>query len=186
LEHVSMKIPVIAAGSLTAATLLTLGITVGGLGSATAAPGDYSGLAVSPNDVTDSLAYSVGQQTVNPNGQPGVTTVYSHRDNTRQVTNTILILPDPAAATASVNGSRADMSGKVANGKTQPTAVGSDGMTVSGLSPDGSKSVTVLTFAEGNAATSIEFDGPPKDPVPMDLVVEYGQKQDAAIKAGQP
>ena len=53
------------------------------------------------------------------------------------------------------------------------------------MSPDGTQSVTVLTFAEGNAATTIEFDGPPNDPVPPDVAIELGQKQDTAIRDWQ-
>jgi hypothetical protein len=56
---------------------------------------------------------------------------------------------------------------------------------VSGMSPDGTKSVTVLTFTQGTAAATIEFDGPPRDPAPADFVVELGQKQDTAIKDWQ-
>jgi hypothetical protein len=44
------------------------------------------------------------------------------------------------------------------------------------MSPDGTQSVTVFSFAEGNAATTIEFDGPPNDPVPPDMVIALGQK----------
>ncbi len=47
---------------------------------------------------------------------------------------------------------------------------------VSGTSPDGTESVTVVTFTEGNTATTIEFGGPPNDPGPADLVVELGQR----------
>jgi hypothetical protein len=53
---------------------------------------------------------------------------------------------------------------------------------VSGMSPDGSKSVTVSSFTQGNAATTVELDGAPKDPAPGDLVLELGQKQDTAIR----
>jgi hypothetical protein len=56
---------------------------------------------------------------------------------------------------------------------------------VSGMSPDGSKSVTVLSFTQGNAATTIEFDGAAKDPAPAALVVELGKKQDTAIRDWQ-
>jgi hypothetical protein len=56
---------------------------------------------------------------------------------------------------------------------------------LTGMSPDGSKSVTVLSFAEGNAATTIEFAGAPKDPAPSDLVLELGRKQDTGIRDWQ-
>jgi hypothetical protein len=175
-----MKYSTIPIASLTGAAVLTVGVTVAGFGSAAAQPNDYSTLPVDPNLITDSLAYNAAPLTFNPNGQPGVTAVYTHRDGARQITSTILVLPDPAAASAAVNGSQA-----VANPKTQPAAVGSGGTIASGTSPDGSKSVTVLTFTQGDAATTIEFDGPQADPVPADLVLELGRKQDTAIRDWQ-
>jgi hypothetical protein len=179
-----MKIPVVAVGGLTSSALLAIGVTVGGFSSAAADPGDYSFLLISPNDVTDSTAYSVGAPTPNPNGQPGVTAVYAHRDGSRQITDTILVLPDPAAATAAMNSSQADLANRVANAKTQPESVGTGGTLLTGSSPDGTKSVSVLLFTQGNAATTIEFEGPSNDPVPADIVTEFGQRQDTAIKNG--
>jgi hypothetical protein len=175
-----MRIPLIAAGSLTATALMTIGVAVGGLGCAAAQPSDYSTLPVHPNDVTDSTAYSAAAPVLNPNGQPGVTEVYTHRDGTRQITNTILVLPDAAAAAAAANGSQAN---RLVNGKTQPATVGTGATVVSGSSPDGSRSVSLLTFTEGNTATTVEFDGPTNDPAPSDLVIDFGQKQDSAIKS---
>jgi hypothetical protein len=176
-----MKLPSIAtigAGSVTA--LWTLGMTVGGFTAAAAPPGDYSGLPVDPNVTTDSQAYTAAPPVLNPNGQPGVVATYNHRDGTRQIINTILVLPDPAAATAA---SQASINNKVNGAKTQKEPVGTGGTLVTGTSLDGSKSVRLLTFVEGNTATTIEFDGPPKDPAPIDVVQDYGDKQDAAIKA---
>jgi hypothetical protein len=40
---------------------------------------------------------------------------------------------------------------------------------VSGTSAGGPGSATVLTFTEGNVATTIEFDGPPNDPAPLEF-----------------
>jgi hypothetical protein len=95
------------------------------------------------------------------------------------------VLSDAQAATAALDGARAELAGKVANGKTQPAAVGSGGTMLTGTSPDGSKSVTVLSFAEGNTATTLEFDGASTDPAPSDLVLELGRKQDTAIRDWQ-
>jgi hypothetical protein len=132
--------------------------------------------------ITDSLAYNAAPPVFNPNGQPGVETVYTHRDGSRTITTTVLVLPDAAAAASALGGASA---GLVANGKSQPAAVGSGGTMVTGMSPDGSRSVTVLSFAEGNTATTIEFSGAPKDPAPSDLVLELGRKQDTAIRDWQ-
>jgi hypothetical protein len=153
-----------------------------GIGSAAAQSGDVSALPVDPNLLTDSLAYSAAPFDINPGGQQGVTAVYTHREGgTRTITTNIMILPDAQAATASLAGAAAE----VANQQSQPAAVGSGGTMVTGTSPDGTESVTILTFTQGNAAATIEFDGPPNDPAPADMVLEYGQKQDTAIRDWQ-
>jgi hypothetical protein len=175
-----MKIRTIAGGFAAAALM-----TIGGFGYAAAQPGDFSTLPVDPNLITDSLAYNAAPPIFNPNGQPGVEAVYTHRDGSRQITSTILVLPDAQAATGALDGARAALAGKVANGKTQPAAVGSGGTMLTGMSPDASKSVTVLSFTEGNTATTIEFDGAPNDPAPSDLVLELGRKQDTAVRDWQ-
>lgn len=156
---------------------LAAAATISGLPSAAAQSVDYSTLPVDPNVLTDSLAYAAAPLDINPDGQEGVTATYNHRDG-RQITTTVLFFPDPEAAAASLNGAAAD----VVNPQRAPAAVGVGGTMVSGMSPDGVQSVTVLTFTEGNAATTIEFDGPPSDPAPGDFVVDLGQKQDAAIR----
>jgi hypothetical protein len=173
------------AGGLTAAAIMTAGVTIGGFGYAAAQPGDFSALPVDPNLITDSQAYSAAAPVFNPNGQAGIETVYTHRDGSRTIASTILVLPDADAAAAALDGARAQLAGKVANGKSQPAAVGSNGTMLTGMSPDGSKSVTILSFAEGNTATTVEFDGAPKDPAPPDLVLELGNKQDTAIRDWQ-
>src|SRR5689334_21856154 len=111
------------AGGFAAATIMTVGIGVGGFGYAAAQPGDYSTLPVDPNLITDSQAYSAAPAVFNPNGQPGIETVYTHRDGSRTIASTILVLPDAQAATAALDGARAHLAGKVANGKSQPAAV---------------------------------------------------------------
>lgn len=164
---------------LKVAVALVFGAAVG-TGSAAAQSVDYNTLVVDPNTITDSLAYTAAPLDINPGGQQGVTATYGHRDG-RQITTTVLFFPDPEAATASLDRAAAD----VVNPQTAPAAVGAGGTIVSGMSPDGVQSVTVLTFTEGNAATTIEFDGPTADPAPADFVVDLGQKQDTAIKDWQ-
>src|SRR6185312_2116387 len=160
----------------TAACALTFGI-----GSAAADPADYSGLLVNPNDVTDSTAYTASAPVQNPNNQQGVSAVYTHRDGTRQITETVLVLPDPAAATTAMNTSQNEMASHMANEMSQSVQVGTGATLLTGSSPDGTKSVSVLLFTQGNAAATVEFDGPPADAAPTDFVVDLGQKQDAAI-----
>ena len=173
-----MKSVFTAASGLTAAALLSAGLIAGGMGTAAAAPGDYTALLIDPNVVTDSQAWSSGAPTVNPNGQPGVTAVFTHRDGSRTITDTVLVLPDPNSATAANATARDDNT--ITNPTSQSVAVGTDGQLTTGTTPDG-RSVGVLTFTQGRAATTIEFEGAANDPVPVDLVEQLGQAQLAQI-----
>ncbi len=199
-----MKVRAIGFAGLTATTLLAIGVTLDACSSkapsnssspspstssaaTSAAPASkYSNLLANPNNVWDTTAYSAAAPTQNPNGQNGIQDVYTHRDKTRQITDTILVLADPAAATASLQQSQTGLGSRVVNAKTEPAPVGTAGTIVSGSSPDGSKAVSVLLFTEGKTATTVEFDGAPKDPAPTDAIVEFGQQQDNAIKKGLP
>ncbi len=167
---------------VTAGALMIAGATVTGMGVAVADPGDYTGLLVHPNDVTDSNAYSSGPPILDPNGQPGAQAVYTHRDGTRAITDTVLVLADPVAATAALEAAQANSG--IANPKSSPAPVGVGGTLLTGTGENG-QSVSVLLFTQGNTATTVEFDGPGNDPVPQDLVVEFGQQQDNTIKGWQ-
>src|SRR5262249_49652562 len=102
MEHAVTKIRTLVGGFAAAAIM-----TLSGFGYAAAQPSDFSTLPVDPNLVTDSLAYSASPPVFNPNGQPGIETVYTHRDGSRTITSTILVLPDAQAATAPLDGARA-------------------------------------------------------------------------------
>jgi hypothetical protein len=167
------------ARAVIAAGVVTVGAVVG-MGSAAAQP-DYSALPVDPNQVTDSTAYIAAAPIQNPQGQPGIEATYSHRDGSRTVTDTILVLGSPQAATDAMDQARGTVSGQVV-GTPQVAPVGTGGTIVSGTSPDGTRSVAVLTFTEGDAFTTVEFEGPANDPVPVDLVTDYGQKQASVIR----
>lgn len=123
--------------------------------------------------------------TPNPGGQPGVSGGFTNAAGNRAIGDTIMILPDAAAAATALDGAKSALGSNV-TGAPQPASVGSNGIVASGPSPDNSKFVAVLLFTEGKAFTTIEFDSAPGDPVPPDVVMGIGQKQDDAIKAGLP
>jgi hypothetical protein len=170
----------VAAVGTTASALVAIGMC--GSPSALAFAGDFGTLPVDPNTVTDSTAYVAQAPTLNPNGQPGVETVFTHRDGSRTIADTILVLSDPVAAKAALDGATPAMVTTGPGGGHKPAPVGTDGTILTGKSPDGQRSVTVVRFIEGGTATVIEFTGAPSDPVPTDLAVEYAQRQDAALK----
>lgn len=158
------------------AALLSAGLV--GAGHATA--DDYTLLLIDPNVVVDSLAYTPGAVTPNPGGQPGAAKIYTHRDG-RSITDTVWVLADPAAATAA--STAAQTAANIANAKSEPVQVGTGGVFISGTSADGSQSLGLLAFTEGNAASTIEFAGPANDPPDATLATELGQAQDALIKS---
>src|ERR1700682_4342141 len=203
-----MKIPMIALAGL-AATSTVVGVSVVGCasnkssttsssGSATssgsnsatssassAQAADYTGLLIKASDITlPGDTFTAQPPIQNPNGQPGVATVFSNQNDTRHIGDDILILPDADTAVSELDLEKAALGNMVTGGTPAPAAVGAGGTMVSGTSPDGSKAVTVLLFTEGKAFTNLEFDSPPNDPVPTGVVTDVGQKQDTAIKNG--
>jgi hypothetical protein len=206
-----MKTPMIAVAGVTAATVL-VGLSVTGCssksdkpaatssssasatakssassepGSSEAPSGGYAKLLIKPEDIAlPGDTFSVAPPTENPNGKAGVAAVFSNQVDTREIGDTILILPDSAGAAAALDGAKSALGSAVSGGDPQPAAVGEGGTIVQGTSPDGSKSVTVLIFTEGKAFVTLEFDGKPEDAVPPAFATDIGQKQDAAIKSG--
>lgn len=152
--------------------------------TASAANQDYTGLLIDAAEITaPGDTFTAQAPMVDPNGQPGVATVFSNSDDTREIGDTILILPDADAAVLAFQGAQGALSTSVIGGTPEAANVGTDSVMVAGTSPDGSKAVTVLLFVEGNAFTTLEFDSVAGDPVPPEFVLDVAGKQDAKIKS---
>jgi predicted small lipoprotein YifL len=153
--------------------------------SATAQPSaDYTGLLIQATDINAPIQFNGAPPTKDPNGQPGVATVFSTDDNSHVIKDTIQVLADPAAATNALNAAKGNQGSAVKNPKAAPFNVGTGGTTLSGNSPDNSKGVMVVLFTEGKAFVTLEFDGPVDSLPPQDFVTDVAQKQDAAVKKG--
>jgi hypothetical protein len=154
--------------------------------SASAAPSDYSGLLIKATDINvPNDTFTSTSTTPNPGGQPGIYGGFTNPAGNRIIGDTIVIMSDDSAAADALEGAKSTL-GTSVTGAPGPASVGSNGTIASGRSPDNANAVTVLLFTEGKAFASIEFDSPPDDPVPPEIVTDVGQKQDAAIKAGLP
>lgn len=149
-----------------------------------AQPADYSALLIKATDLVAPEEFVASPPVQSPDGKPGVATSFGNADRTHVVGDTILILPDPAAATAALEAAKSALGGSVVGGAPTPIEVGAGGISVSGSSPDKTKSVTVVLFTEGKAFVTLEFDGPPGADPPPDFILDVGQKQAAAIKNG--
>lgn len=163
-----MKIPMIAVAGLAATTLL-VGVSVVGCasnkssttsssGSSTssvsksatsssrsAQTADYTGLLIKASDITlPGDTFTDPPPIQNPNGQPGVVMVFTNQNDTREISDEILILPDVSAAAAALDQAKAGLGNTVTGGTPAPAAVGTGGTMVSGTTPDGSKDISVI------------------------------------------
>jgi hypothetical protein len=152
--------------------------------TATAQPTDYTGLLIQATDINAPIQFNGSPPTKNPNGQPGVATIFSTDDNSHVIKDTILVFADPAAATNALSAAKGNQGNAVKNPKTDSFNVGTGGTTLSGNSPDNSKGVLVVLFTEGKALVTLEFDGPVDSLPPQDFVTDVAQKQQAAVKKG--
>ena len=146
---------------------------------------DYRRLLIQPGDInigTDTFA--TRSSTTNPGGSDGVSALFVNEHDTRAIGDIILILPDSAAATTTLNTTVSSLATIVTGGRPQPSPVGTGGTVVSGTSPDGSKAVTVLLFTEDRAVVRLEFGSAPGDPMPPQVVTDVGNKQEIAIRTG--
>ena len=168
-------------GSATSATTTR---SSGATSSGSAQPSDYTALLIQATDIDAPVTFTGSPPTNNPNGQPGVATTFSTQDNSHVIKDTIQVLADPAAATDALNAAKGKQGDAVKNPTSQPISIGTNGTTLLGNSPDGSKGVTILLFTEGKAFVTMEFDGPRDSLAPPGFVNDLGQKQDAAIKKG--
>jgi len=162
--------------------------------SAPAQPSGYTALLIQATDIDAPMPFIADSPTNNPNGQPGASITFRSQPHPEdqsgvtvkdvQIIDTIRVLPDPAAATSALNTAKTGQ-GLVKDPKTDSSNVGTGGTTLSGASPDGSKSVTALMFTEGRGFVTLEFvGGSDSPPPPPDFVTDVGQKQDAAVKKG--
>src|SRR5436309_11132301 len=75
--------------------------------AATSSPAaaDYSALLIKASDITaPGDTFTAQPPTLNPNGKDGVATVFANQGDTREIGDTILVLPDAGAANTALDG----------------------------------------------------------------------------------
>ena len=153
--------------------------------SPTAAAADRSKLLIDAADiVAPGDTFTAQEPTMNPAGADGVATVFSNGGDTREIGDTILVLPDAAGAATALQGAKAALGSSVVGGTPASASIGTDSVIVAGKSPDGAKEVTVLLFTQGPAFTTLEFDSAAGDPVPQEFVLDVAGKQAKKIADG--
>jgi hypothetical protein len=145
---------------------------------------DYTYLLIPASDV-GSDATTTGPPLQNPGGVAGAAVTFTSPDHTRSIDDLVVVFLDPADAAQGAKDHAASF-GKYVTTAPQPFDLGTNGLIAVGQSPDNSKAVTYVTFAEGKVIVDLEFDSAPNDPAPPDTVLEIARKQDALAKSRQP
>lgn len=146
------------------------------------APLDYASLLIKAEDIDlpgDSFIAGVPQFAHDPDG---VAVAFDNADHTRTLGDSIAIMPDAAAAKVALDGGVRAFGKSITDPSPRPAPVGSNGVVDSGVSPDGSKAVTVVAFTQGSAFAVMQIDSPVGNPVPEDLLTALAQKQAQRIK----
>ncbi|KAA0108167.1 hypothetical protein CIW47_15980 [Mycolicibacterium sp. P1-5] len=146
-------------------------------------PIDYTKLLIKATDIEAPLSFTAAPPVLNPHGKPGAAITFSGPENSRVITDTVLVFPDPTAAAGALEAAKSALGNSV-KGTPEPANVGTGGTTVEGDSPDKSKGKTVLLFTEGRAFVTLDFDAPAGLFPPPEFVTQLGQKQATAIKNG--
>jgi hypothetical protein len=151
--------------------------------AAAAAPSvDVGQLVIQAGDIPLSGFSQQSLQPVTEGPVTGVVAVFGTADGTRQLGETIILLPDAAAARTAVQGVVSTTQTQRPGSTTAEVAVGDLGVLITGYRVNGMAS-SLLLLSQGVASVAIEFRSPATDPVPADVVTAVGIRQAALLKA---
>lgn len=147
---------------------------------------DYQRLLLQPGDVSDDEDTFTEQSSTptGPDGLPGASALFVNQDDTRAISNTIVIYPDAETAANTLKAALPTIGATIAGATPRPAPVGSNGTMAVGTSVDGSKAATLLLFTEGPALARLEFQSAPGDVTTDEYVINVGKMQQIALRTG--
>ncbi len=152
---------------------------------ATSAATDYRRLLLTAADLTDADdAFTERSKESQPNGTPGASAFFVNRGDDRAISDTFLVYPEAATATATLKQAAGTLPTLVAGGTPTPLAVGTDGVTISGTYPDQGKAVTLVFFTQGRALVRLEFQSATGDSTTDQFVTNVAKMQQIALRIG--
>lgn len=156
--------------------------------TAAAKPYDYRRLLLQPQDMAlPNAGYSVPEPaTLNPSGIPGAEVMLTSNDGTNAVGTTIVLLDKASAAPVELPKAIANLKTVTSKEPPVPVPVGDAGVAITGVTPDGTKSATALLFRQDRALVRIDFYSTLGAVTPLATVIDIGQKQSVALRAGLP
>ena len=147
---------------------------------------DYARLLLEPGDLSDAEDTFAARSTTptGPDGRPGASALFVNQDDTRAISDTIVIYPDAATASSTLRDALPTLGSTITGATSRPAPVGTDGTMAVGMSTDGSKAVTLLLFTQGPALVRLEFQSAPGDVTTDQFVVNIGKMQQIALRVG--
>jgi hypothetical protein len=147
---------------------------------------DYSRLLLQPGDLSDDEDTFTEQSSTpsGPDGLPGASALFVNQDDTRAISDTIVIYPDAQTAANTLKAALPTIGSTITGATTRPAPVGSNGTMAIGTSADGSKASTLLLFNEGPALVRLEFQSAPGDVTTDQFVINIGKMQQIAVRTG--
>jgi hypothetical protein len=140
---------------------------------------------VTAADLSDAEdTFTQRSKTSQPNGSTGASAFFVNDKDNRAITDTVLIYPDAATATATLHQSAGALTTTVAGGTPKPISVGGDGVMITGTYPDENKAVTLMFFTEGRALVRLEFQSATGDTTTDKFVTAVGKMQQIALRVG--
>lgn len=148
---------------------------------------DYHALLLTAGDVsTEEDTFHLQASNQGPDGLPGASALFVNQDDTRAISDTIVIYPDSATASKTLREALPSIGQVVAGATPRPVPVGTDGTLAAGTSPDGTKSATLLLFTQGPALVRLEFQSALGDAATDRFVLSVGKMQQIALRHGLP
>lgn len=146
---------------------------------------DYRRLLLTAADLSDADdTFNPRSDSTQPSGVPGASAFFVNDEDTRAISDTVLIYPDASTAAATLRQTTGTLAGQVTDGTPAPAPVGTDGITISGTYPEDAKAVTLLFFTEGRALVRLEFQSATGDVTTQPFVTSVGKMQQIALRVG--
>jgi ABC-type dipeptide/oligopeptide/nickel transport system ATPase component len=148
-------------------------------------PIDNTKLLVNPADIV--LPGQTFTTAKAPQGFPtGAAVAYVNGDQSLVIDDRIIIAPDAATAEKAFEAGKAKIATALPGTTMTDVSVGQGAAMGVATWKNGTKLANTVTFHEGTAVATMEFDSPVNAPFPEGFPVAIAQKQDAAIKSGLP
>ncbi|OBB62758.1 hypothetical protein [Mycolicibacterium monacense] len=150
-----------------------------------AAHRDYSQLLLQASDISDDEdTFTVRSTSGSPGGLPGASALFVNAEDTRAISDTVVVYPDAATATATLRNALPAVEKTVVGGTPRPAPVGTDGTIVVGMSAEGPKAATLLIYTHGPALVRLHFESAPGDATTDEFVFTVGKMQLIALRTG--